>query len=97
MSNRVQQQTLRPRISSAKRMASSPTEWNTFKIGDPVGVFLGNCWRKAIIVEMLSDCVTVVGKHLGSTQKSTFNVYDSRNIVHATELVNVSAQEETLF
>lgn len=78
-------------------MAASPTEWNSFKVGDSVGVFLGNCWRKAIIVEMLSDCVVVVGKHLGSTQKSTFNVYDSRNIVHAIELMAVSVQEETLF
>lgn len=78
-------------------MAASPMQFDAFKVGDSVGVFLGNCWRKALIVEMLSDCVIVEGKHLGSSQKSTFNVYDSRNIVHATELVTVSVQEETLF
>lgn len=91
------QPSLRPRISSAKRMAADPSDWSGFKVGDAIGVFLGNCWRKALILEMANDHVVIEGKHLGTTQVSTFNVYDARNIVHAAELRIVHFQEETLF
>lgn len=93
----AQQFNLRPRISSAKRMDANPTDWSAFEVGDNVGVFLGNCWRKALIVEIFDDYAVVEGKHLASTQTSRFNVYDARNIVQAAELITVTTEEPTLF
>lgn len=78
-------------------MDANPDDWSTFKTGDKVGVFLGNCWRKASIVEIFDDYAVVEGKHLGSTQTSRFNIYDVRNVVHAAELIAVNIDEPTLF
>ncbi len=78
-------------------MAADPSDWSGFNVGDPIGVFHGNCWRKALILKMADDHAVIEGKHLGTTQTSTFNVYDARNIVHAAELRIVQFQEETFF
>ena len=88
---------LRPRISSSVRMSADPADWSRYNVGDSVGVFLGNCWRKALIVELFQDSIVVEGKHLGSTQASHFSVHDARNVVHARELITVHFQEENFF
>lgn len=97
MAKNAQYLNLRPRMSSLIRMSANPVDWSGYNVGDSVGVFLGNCWRKALIVELHRDSILVESKHLGITQASQFKVYDARNIVHSRELVTVHYQEENFF
>lgn len=78
-------------------MSADPTDWSGYSVGDNVGVFLGNCWRKALIVEICQDFILVKGKRLRNTQASHFSVYDARNVVHAAELIALNTEEPTLF
>lgn len=80
----------RPRIAANKRLAELPDYWKTFKVDDQVGIYLGNCWRKGTIKEIFPDYAVVAAKRLGSSQVTTFNVYDSRNVCHVRELVKTN-------
>lgn len=75
-----------PRTPSWKRLAADPMDWSAFSVGDQVGVFVGNCWRKGSIRAIYTDCVSVKAKHLGEQSSSIFNVYDARNICPARDL-----------
>jgi hypothetical protein len=86
---------LRPKGKSFNRLNASATDWSQFAVGDLVGVFLGNCWRKGEILLINEDFAIIKAKRLGINQPSQFNVYDSRNVVHAVDLT-VTNEDQTL-
>jgi hypothetical protein len=76
----------KPRTSNGQRLSQSPTDWSAFSVGDQIGVFLGNCWRKGVIRDLLPDCAMVKAKPLGSQTATLMRVYDARNICPARDL-----------
>ena len=85
----------KPRIPSHKRLAADPADWSAYGLGDQIGVFVGNCWRKGSIIELHGAFATVKAKRLGSSQSTEFNVHDARNVCPVRDLTRPERDHST--
>lgn len=86
----------KPRAAAQQRLTADPLDWSAFSVGDQVGVFVGNCWRKGVVLSLHSHCIQVRAKRLSSTTASIFSVYDARNVCQAADLSRASKTDDPL-